>query len=353
MPKKIKIIGATGYGGLGMVEILLRHPEFELTAVAATQDVGKPLSSVWPYLEGYCDLPLLAPDSPEFLAAPADAVVASTPDGVGQVYAPRELAAGRKFVDYSGDFRFNNADLYAEYARRLGKNPVHQAPDLLPEAVYGLAELHRREVAAARLIGNPGCFAVSVILGFAPAVKHGLVEPDCLVCDCKSGISGAGKKPSQSHHYPERYDAMGAYRLSGHQHVMEIERELSLLSGRDLCITFTPQVVPMCRGIMSCLYGRLASGVTQKKAVDCYLDAYAHDVFVKVSDVSRPASTADVRGSNRCLVSVAVDERAGVFRVVSHIDNLLKGQAGSAAQNLNIMFGFPETLGLDQPGQHP
>lgn len=352
MPK-VKIIGATGYGGLGMVEILLRHPEFKLTAVAATQDVGKPLSAVWPYLEGFCDLILHAPDAPEFVNADADAVICSTPDGVGQLKAGPELTAGRKFIDYSGDFRFNSPELYAEYASRLGKDPVHKSPDLLPEAVYGLAELHRDEIAKARLIGNPGCFAVSAILGLAPAVKSSLVESHGIICDCKSGISGAGKKPTQAHHYPERYDNMGAYRLSGHQHVMEIERELSLLTKDPINVTFTPQVVPMCRGIMSCLYGRLQKGVGQKQVLDAYQAAYKDSPFVKVHDASRPASTSDVRGSNRCLITVAADERTGVFRVISHIDNLMKGQAGSAAQNLNILFGYPETLGLDWPGSHP
>lgn len=350
----VKIIGATGYGGLGMIEILLRHPELKLAALAATQDVGKPISAVWPYLEGFCDLPILDADSPEFRDAPADVVVSSTPDGVGQVRAPEALAAGHKFLDYSGDFRFNTTELYAEYANRLGKDPVHKSPSLLPESVYGLSELHRKEIAGARLVGNPGCFAVSCILGLAPAVKNGLVELDGIVCDCKSGISGAGKKPTAGHHYPERYDNMGAYRLTGHQHVMEIERELTLASGgHDIRVSFTPQVVPMSRGIMSCLYGRLPKVVDQSRLLDCYRAAYAGDGFVLVHDAKRPASTSDVRGSNRCLLTIAADERTGLFRVISHIDNLVKGQAGSAVQNLNIMFGYPEDMGLDAPGAHP
>lgn len=349
----VKIIGATGYGGLGMIEILLRHPEFKLIAIAATQEVGKPISAVWPYLEGFCDMPILAADSDEFRDMAADVVVSSTPDGVGMTRAPAELAAGRKFLDYSGDFRFNSTELYAEYATRIGKDPVHKSPELLPEAVYGLSELHRTEIAGARLVGNPGCFAMSCILGLAPAVKDGLVELDGIICDCKTAISGAGKKATQTYHYPERYDNMNAYRLSGHQHVMEIERELALLAGRDIRVTFTPQVVPMCRGIMSVLYGKLPTGATQKKILECYRAAYAGDRFVFVKDGSQPAGTVDVRGSNRCLLTVATDERTGVFRVVSHIDNLVKGQAGSAAQNLNLMFGYPEDAGLDGPGSHP
>ncbi|MDR0361159.1 MAG: N-acetyl-gamma-glutamyl-phosphate reductase [Planctomycetota bacterium] len=349
----VKIIGATGYGGLGMVELLLRHPEFRIAAVAATQDVGKPLSAVWPYLEGYCDLPLHAPDAPDFLAVPADVVVCSTPDGVGMVNAGRELSAGRKFLDFSGDFRFNSEDLYAEYARRLGKDPQHKAPELLPRAVYGLAELHRDELGRADLVGNPGCFAVSCILGLAPAVGDGLVERAGIVCDCKSGISGAGKKPSPSHHYPERYDSMNAYRLSGHQHVMEVERELTNLAGAEIAVAFTPQVVPVCRGILSCLYGRLAPGIDQKRLLSAYREFYAASPFVAVKDAASPVATGDVRESNRCVVTVAADERTGTFRAISHIDNLLKGQAGSAVQNLNLMFGYPETLGLDRPAAHP
>ncbi len=352
--KNIKLVGATGYGGLGLIEILLRHPGFRLTALAATQDVGKPISAVWPYLDGYCDMPVLDADSEEFRSAPADVTVCATPDGVGQLRAPEELAAGRKFLDYSGDYRFNSRDLYAEYANRLGKDPVHKAPDLLPEAVYGLSELHREDIAKARLVGNPGCFAVSCILGLVPAVKHGLVEREGIVCDCKSGVSGAGKKPVAAHHYPERHENINAYRLAGHQHVMEIERELARAAGGgEVKIAFTPQVVPMARGILSSLYGRLPAGVGQKRVLECYREFYAKDKFVLVRDAGTAAGTIDVRGSNRCLLTVAADERAGVFRVVSHIDNLVKGQAGSAAQNLNIMFGLPEDAGLEHPGAHP
>lgn len=351
--KKVKLVGATGYGGLGMIELLLAHPEFQISTVIATQDAGKKISDVWPYLRGAFDEMIVAPDSDEALNCEADVTVFSTPDGVGQRGAGAELAKGRKVLDYSGDFRFNSLELFAEYARRLKKDPNHMAPELLPRSVYGLTELHRDEIAKADLVGNPGCFAMSCILGLAPAAKNRLFEPAGLICDSKSGISGAGKKPSIAHHYPERYDNMNAYRLSGHQHVMEIEREISALAGTELKITMTPQVVPLSRGIMSCLYGRLTEGTTQAQVLEAYTAFYADSPFVLVQDASVPAATGDVRGSNRCLITVACDERTGVFRVISHIDNLVKGQAGSALQNLNVMFGFPETLGLTRVGQHP
>jgi N-acetyl-gamma-glutamyl-phosphate reductase len=349
----VKLIGAGGYGGLGMIELLLRHPTLKLVTLVDVEGVGKPLSAMWPYMQGYCDTVIVAPDSPEAKDSPADMVACATPDGVGQVNGPVEVAAGRKFLDYSGDYRFNTLDLYRDYASRIGRDPVHKAPDLLKESAYGLTELHRQEIAKARVVGNPGCFAMSCILGLAPAVKAGLVETQGIVCDCKTGVSGAGKKPAAPFHYPERYDTANAYRLTGHQHVMEIERELSALAGKNIQITFTPQVIPMTRGILSTLYGRLAAGATQAAVLDAYRGFYGHEHFVKVRDVKDAISTGDVRGSNRAIMTVACDERTGMFRVISHIDNLVKGQAGSAVQNLNVMAGLDESLGLDLPGAHP
>lgn len=351
--KRVKLIGATGYGGLGLLELLLRHPELEVVAAIATQEVGKPVHAVWPYLEGYCDLTLLGPDSHEAVAVEADCAVFATPDGVGQRGAPAELAAGRKVLDYSGDYRFDSEVLYREYATRLKKDPEHKAPELLPRAVYGLTELHREAIATADLVGNPGCFAAGCILGLAPAIQLGLVEREGLICDCKTGVSGAGKKAAPTFHYPERYDNLNAYRLTGHQHVMEIERELGALAGGPIQVTFTPQVAPMNRGILSSLYGRLPAGMTQAKVLDGYREVYDGEPFVAVKGHTDPGGTGLVRGSNRCLLTVACDERTGTFRVLSHIDNLVKGQAGSAVQNLNVMFGLPETLGLDRPGAHP
>jgi len=350
---RVKLIGAGGYGGIGLVELLQRHPEAELAAVVDVQGVGSRLSEMWPYLEGACDRVIAAPDSSEARDAEADVAVFATPDGTGQSGAEAEIEAGRKVIDYSGDFRFDSEELYAEYARRIGRDPQHRAPKLLQESVYGLTELHREAIKRARVVGNPGCFAMSCICGLAPAIANGLVEPEGLICDCKTGVSGAGKKPAPGFHYPERYDNASAYRLSGHQHVMEIERELSLLAGRPLRVTFTPQVVPMVRGILSTLYGRLAKGATQSSALEAYREMYRDEPFLAVKTPSDPVGTSDVRGSNRLVVTVACDERTGSFRAVSHVDNLVKGQAGSALQNLNAMFGLEETLGLQQPGAHP
>ncbi len=347
---KVKLVGATGYGGVGLIELMMRHPEIEIGSLIAATETGKPISAFWPHLQGICDEMVHAADDPE-ADVDVDVVVYSTPDGIGMQLAPAEVANGRKVLDYSGDFRFNSTELYEDYATRLGIPVQHKAPGLLNDSVYGLVELHREEIAAASVVGNPGCYAVACIIGLAPAAAAGLVEADTIICDCKTGISGGGKKPKQGFHYPEAYDSSYSYRLTGHQHVMEVERELSVLAGSDIQLTFTPQVVPMTRGIIACLYGKLPRGVDQKKVLAAYREFYAEKPFVRVMDT--PAATGHVRGSNFVNVTVACDERTGTLRIISHIDNLVKGQAGSAMQNLNIMFGFDEMTGLNFPGAHP
>ena len=351
---KVKVVGCGGYGGMGIVELLLRHPEARLQTLVAATETGGTMGDRYPHLAGFCDLPILAPDDPA-AAEPADVVFFSTPDRVGMKSAGAELAKGAKVIDYSGDFRFDNTDDYAEYARRLGKNPEHEAPELLAETVYGLPEINRKAYREGqRLVGNPGCFAVSCLLGASPAVAAGLIEPGSLIFDCKTGISGAGKKPSAGHHYPARYENMNAYRLSGHQHVMEVERRLADFNGgKAFAVTMTAQVVPACRGIMTCVYGQLREGVDIGKIREAYAAFYAGERFVRLYDAAAGVGTAHVRGSNFANLVLDADMRTGRLRVVSYIDNLVKGQAGNALQNMNILCGFPETTGLDAPGAYP
>ncbi|MBN1626915.1 MAG: N-acetyl-gamma-glutamyl-phosphate reductase [Deltaproteobacteria bacterium] len=349
---KVGIIGAGGYGGVGAIELLLDHPNVEITGLFAKQDIGRPVSEIFPHLRGFCDLMVFDPEDP---AAPSDfdAVFYSTPDGVGQKGARKWLDRGIKVIDYSGDFRFNDTVTYGGYAARIGKGQEHASPDLLPGTVYGLAELHRAEIAKSNLVGNPGCFAVSCILGLAPAVKSGIIDENSIICDAKTGVSGAGKKVNPSYHYPARYDSMNAYKISDHQHVYEVERELGLLAKKDIRITFTPHVIPMTRGILSTLYCNLKKGQDLKSSLDAYQSFYRNEKFVRVFGPEKAQSTSDVRESNFCNLSVNVDERTGKLIVVSMIDNLMKGQAGSAVQNMNIMFGFEETTGLLRPGRFP
>lgn len=349
---KVGIIGAGGYGGCGAIELLLGHPQAQVAALIDKQDLGKPISDLYPHLKGFCDLPLIEPDDPR---CPDDfhVVFFATPDGVGQKEARSWLNKGVKVIDYSGDFRFNDLETYGGYAARIGKAREHAFPDLLPQSVYGLAELHRDEIARSDLVGNPGCFAVSCILGLAPALKSNVIETESIICDAKTGVSGAGKTPSPIFHYPARYEAMNAYKISDHQHVYEVERELSLVAGKDIKVTFTPHVVPLSRGILTTIYAQIEAGQDIKTVEDAYRSFYKDEVFIRVFGPERPQSSVDVRGSNFCNLSLNVDDRTGKLIVISLIDNLVKGQAGNAVQNMNIMFGLEETLGLLHPGRYP
>jgi len=350
---KAKIIGAGGYGGVGITELLLGHPQATIASLVDVTDVGSPISKLYPHLSGFCDMQIIDASNPE-AHQQVDVVFMATPDGVGMQLAPAELTAGARVIDYSGDFRFNTPESYIEYATRIGKNSKHASPELLPQAVYGLTELHRKDIhSKTPIVGNPGCFAVSCLLGLAPAVKNHMIRLNSIICDCKTGVSGAGKNPAAAFHYPARYDQMNAYKLSGHQHVCEIEHELGLLAGETPKITFTAQVVPVCRGIMSSLYAELIEPVSSDQVKDAYSEFYSNDVFVRVFDRDSGIGSVHVRGTNYCDLVVDVDVRTNKLRVISYIDNLVKGQAGSALQNMNLMFGFPETAGLDQPGRYP
>ena len=349
---KVGIIGAGGYGGCGAVELLQNHPYAEIGALIDKQDVGKPMSDLYPHLSGFCDMPLMAPNDPD---CPDDfqVVFYATPDGVGQKDAPSWLNKGVKVIDYSGDFRFNSLDTYKGYSAKIGLSGGHECPQLLPQSVYGLPELHRDEISHSSLVGNPGCFAVSCILGLCPALQSNIIEPESIICDAKTGVSGAGKTPNPTFHYPARYDSMNAYKISGHQHVYEIERELGLIAGQDIRVTFTPHVIPLCRGILTTIYANLKGGQDLKTVEEAYRSFYRNDKFIRVFGPDRPQVSTNVRGSNFCNISLNLDERTGKLVVVSLVDNLVKGQAGSAIQNMNIMFGLEETAGLLHPGIYP
>lgn len=349
---KVKIIGAGGFGGVGMIELLHRHPAAKAAWLVDVENVGKPISAVQPHLRGICDMPILSPDQ-----APTDGVdvvVSATPDRIGMTHAAAHVKAGAKVIDYSGDFRFRTPEIYAEYARTIGLEPKHLAPELLPQSSYGLTELHREEVRKATVVGNPGCFAVSILLGIGPAVKAKIIDLSRVIADSKTGASGAGKKPSPTLHFPVRYENMNAYKVLKHQHRFEVETELGKLAGQAVQVVLTTQLVPLSRGIMSTLYGQLDAGmVDAKKVYGIYEAAYRNEKFIRLMPLGEASSNAAVRGSNFCDISIHVEERTGTLLVVSHIDNLMKGQAGSALQNLNVACGLEETAGLMFPGQFP
>ena len=350
---RARVVGAGGFGGANIIELLVAHPEAEIVSLVDIQGVGEPISNRHTHLKRFCDTPVESPDSAKW-DDPIDVVFSATPDGVGMTLARDCVAAGAKLIDYSGDFRFNTEETYEDYATRIGRDPCHAAPELLERSVYGLSELYRDAIASSDVVGNPGCFAVSAILGLAPVVKAGLVDCDTLICDAKTGVSGAGIKAQPSFHYPLRYENMNAYKIAAHQHTIEVERELSILAGREVRITLTPQVVPLSRGIMSTIYGRpMSRSTTAQEVYDAYAEFYRGAAFVRVEPAGVPVSNNDVRGSNLCVISTNVDQRTGQMIVVSHIDNLMKGQAGSALQNMNIMFGLDEAMGLQRPAYYP
>jgi N-acetyl-gamma-glutamyl-phosphate reductase len=351
---RAQIVGATGYGGLGMVELLLRHPEIEIASLLAKNDVGKPISAFFPHLRGFCDMPV-EDSTAERIGEDADLVIFATPDGVGMSFAQSILDRGAAVIDYSGDFRFREAEQYARYADLQPnlKGKPHGNPGLMEKGVYGVPELFRSEIQGAKLVGNPGCFAASMILGLAPAVKAGLIEPHSIISDGKTGISGAGKKPSSTHHFPERDENVTPYRVGNHQHAVESNVALGRISGEDVKIVFVPHLVPLIRGIICTMYGVLRRDVTAAEVHDIYCDFYAGEPFVRVLPPGLTPGLKGVLGSNVCDISMAVDQENGRLIIMSSIDNLMKGQAGMALQNINLMFGFPETTGLERLPVYP
>ena len=348
---KVGIINVTGYAGAELARLLFAHPEAELTGVSGRSAAGKPLADVFPHLACY-DLTVREElDDVEF-------VFSALPHAASAEAVAPLVRAGIPVVDISADFRLRDA---GEYARWYGAE--HPAPDLLAQAAYGLTELNRQAVRGARLIANPGCFPEGALLALAPAVKAGLIGPDIIV-DSKSGVSGAGRTLGLTYHFAEANESVSAYALEGHRHLPEIVQELARLwpqaeapSPPAPRVTFTPHLIPMTRGILSTCYGqllpgRLTDGEGGKEQLrEIYREFYEGEPFVRVVD-SAP-STKQTWGNNMCLVHPTVDLRTGRLVVVSTIDNLVKGAAGQAVQNMNAMLGLPETMGLDAPAVYP
>jgi N-acetyl-gamma-glutamyl-phosphate reductase len=337
-----------------MVELLLRHPEIRVTPLLAVSDVGKPLSAFYPHLRGFCDM-VVEEAKPERVGQDAELVIFSTPDRVGMGYANQLVDAGVRILDYSGDFRFETPALYEWYAKAhpsvAGK--PHLALDLFNRSVYGVPELNRARIREASVVGNPGCFAIAMVLSLLPAIKAGLIDPKSIIADGKTGISGAGKKPSATNHYPERNESVTPYRVANHQHVYETVASLEAIAGEKVGITFVPHLVPITRGIITTSYGQLRKEVSAKEIQAVYEDTFKDEPFVRVLPLGLSPGPKAVAGSNLCDVSIAVDEENGRLVMMGSIDNLMKGQAGVALQNINIMFGFPETTGLDRSPIYP
>lgn len=337
----VAIVGASGYTGLELIRILHCHPEVALTCLTSEQSAGKRISDVFPTLLGRCDL-VLENLEPVRVAEKADIIFTALPHKAAMEVVPTFLKLGKKVIDLSADYRLSDPAVYGAWYE------PHLNPANLKKAIYGLPEIRRAKIKRARLIANPGCYPTSIILGLAPLLKKGLIELNSIIADSASGVTGAGRSAKVDSLYCEVNEGYKAYGVGGvHRHTPEIEQELSLLAGQDLKITFTPHLVPMDRGILSTIYSSPKQPATTDNLVELYREFYAGEPFVRVLSRGSLPSTAFVRGSNFCDIAPLVDERTGRIIIISAIDNLVKGASGQAVQNMNLVCGFPEAMGLE------
>jgi N-acetyl-gamma-glutamyl-phosphate reductase len=343
---RTSVVGASGYGGAEAVRLLAGHPHVELVHVTAESQQGRLMSSLYPNLRHFVDQEMVAADA-ERIGRDSDVVIASLPSGKAMQLVPELLEQGCKVVDIAADFRLRDAALYPAWYKF-----DHQAPSLLAEAVYGLPELHRTAILKTRLLANPGCYPVASLLAAAPLVQAGVVKATGIIIDGKSGISGAGRGGGAAIGYSEVNENTRAYGVAGHNHTAEIEQELSALAGEAVKVVFTPHLVPMTRGILTTVYAPLACDLSQSDALDIYEDLYRDAPFVRVLRDALPETKATL-GSNFCDVTVRLDARTGIAIAIAAIDNLGRGAAGQAIQNMNLMCGLPECTGLMLPALYP
>jgi N-acetyl-gamma-glutamyl-phosphate reductase len=337
---RASVIGATGYAGQELVRILAGHPGVTLTGLGVQSYEGKRFSEIYPHFQGIVDQVCVHVRDPALLED-ADAVFLAMPHGHSAPLAREALARGGKVVDLGADFRLRDGEAYARWYQTAAPEA-----DLLAQAVYGIPEIRRDAITRAMLLANPGCYPTTVILGLAPLLETGRVDPDSIIADSKSGVSGAGRGPSLNTHFSEVTGNFSVYGLPAHRHTPEMEQELSRIYGKDLTISFIPHLVPMVRGMMSTIYARLTGAWTQESLHALYAGRYAGEPFVRVRPSGQYPKTKEVYGGNMCDLGVFYNEKKHMAVIVSVIDNLGKGAAGQAVQNMNLMFGLEETAGL-------
>ncbi|HRP23671.1 N-acetyl-gamma-glutamyl-phosphate reductase [Thauera sp.] len=337
---KVGVVGGTGYTGVELLRLLARHPGVELTAITSRGEAGIAVAEMFPSLRRRVSLKFVTPQ--DAALEKCDAVFFATPNGIAMKQAAELVAAGVRVIDLAADFRIRDV---AEWQKWYAME--HAAPELVAEAVYGLPEVNREHIRKARVLANPGCYPTAVQLGFLPLIEAGLVDTAHLIADAKSGVSGAGRKAEVHTLLPEAADSFKAYGVPGHRHLPEIRQGLSLAAGHPVGLTFVPHLTPMIRGIHATLYGRLKPGVAVPDLQALYETRYAEEAFVDVMPAGSHPETRSVRASNMCRIAVHRPQGGDTVVVLSVIDNLVKGAAGQAVQNLNIMFGFDEEAGLD------
>jgi N-acetyl-gamma-glutamyl-phosphate reductase len=345
----VAIVGSSGYTGGELMRILLNHPNVTVSAITSERSAGQPISAIFPHLAGLTKL-VCEPLDTAVIAKKADLVFLALPHVTAQDAANKFRALGTKVVDLSADYRLADPAVYEQWYEH-----GHQYPELLKQAVYGLPELRREQIKKASLIANPGCYPTSAILGLAPLIKQGtgIADLASIIIDSKSGVTGAGRSPALAYHYPEANEGLMAYKIGTHRHTPEIEQELSALAGQPVTVSFTPHLIPMNRGILTTIYARLTEKTDTAMLHARYQEFYKHELFVRVLPLGQSPNVRNVRGSNFCDIGVTADPRTGRAVVVSAIDNLVKGAAGQAIQNMNLMMGFEEATGLANAGLFP
>ena len=337
---KVGIVGGTGYTGVELLRLLAQHPSVEVVTITSRGEAGLPVATMFPNLRGWIDLAFEDPATANLKGC--DVVFFATPNGVAMQQAPSLLEAGVRVIDLAADYRITDV---AEWEKWYGMK--HASPEWVEKAVYGLPEVNRTAISTARLVANPGCYPTAVQLGFAPLLASGLVDEGNLIADAKSGVSGAGRKAEVSSLFSEAADNFKAYGVPGHRHLPEIRQGLGRVAGKEVGLTFVPHLTPLIRGIHATLYARLKS-VADLDFQSVFEKHYAEEPFVDVLPAKSHPETRSVRAANLCRIAVHRPQGGNTLVVLSVIDNLVKGAAGQAVQNMNIMFGLPEKEGLWQ-----
>jgi N-acetyl-gamma-glutamyl-phosphate reductase len=341
---KVGVVGATGYTGVELLRLLSSHPQVELSVVTSRSETGKAVVDLFPSLRGALDLVFSSPDTS--LLKKCDVVFFATPNGVAMHHVTELLDSDCKVIDLSADFRLKDASEWSEW---YGQK--HACPALLSEAVYGLPEINRDEIKTARLVANPGCYPTAIQLGFLPLLEQNLLMVNSLIADAKSGVSGAGRKEAMASQFCETADSFNAYSVDGHRHLPEIKQSLQTISNDDINLVFVPHLAPLIRGIHATLYATLKD--TSVDLQQLFMDRYRDEPFVDVMEAGAQPNTSSVRGSNVCRLAVYRPQEGNTVVVLAVEDNLVKGAAGQAIQNLNLMFGLQEATGLSAPALYP
>ncbi len=343
---KVAIAGASGYTGLELLRLLTKHPEVEITAVTSEKHQGQKVADVFPSFSGFSDLQFTSLTAS--IANECDILFLALPHTTAMNQVPDFLEGSCRVVDLSADYRLKSQETFEQWY-----SFSHQQKETLALAVYGLPELHRKSIRSAKLVANPGCYPTSVILALAPLVATDWVDLESIIADSKSGVSGAGRKLSINTQFAECNEAVSAYALGTHRHTPEIEQEISALAGREIRVTFSPHLMPMTRGLLSTIYINLAKDMELEELGKHYREFYKNEPFVRILNLGTFANTHYVVSSNFCDIGLQIDSRTRRIILTSAIDNLVKGAAGQAIQNMNIMLGIDEKTALDSPGMFP